>query len=68
MNLKSSLCCCIVKQISIIAQDALWLRHPSLSPDGKTLLLAKGDIYVVNAQDGTAVPNTIHEGHDMMPV
>jgi hypothetical protein len=28
----------------------------------------KGDIYVVNAQGGTAVPITIHEGHDMMPV
>ena len=51
------------------AQDAIWLRHPSISPDGKTIAFGyKGDIYLVNAQGGTAVPLTIHEAHDMMPI
>jgi hypothetical protein len=50
MNLKSSLWLVVSSKLSTFAQDALWLRHPALSPDGKTLLLAKGDIYVVNAQ------------------
>ncbi len=52
-----------------LAQEALWLRYPSISPDGKTIAFGyKGDIYLVNAQGGTATPLTIHEAHDMMPV
>lgn len=47
----------------------LWLRYPSISPDGKTIAFGyKGDIYLVPAGGGTAVPLTIHEAHDMMPV
>lgn len=71
MNLKSSLYCGLLLVASTVtfAQDALWLRHPALSPDGKNIAFGyKGDIYVVSAQGGTAVPITIHEGHDMMPV
>ncbi|BAV09134.1 C-terminal processing protease CtpA/Prc, contains a PDZ domain [Filimonas lacunae] len=49
--------------------NPLWLRYPSISPDGKTILFGyKGDIYRVDAQGGTAVPLTIHEAQDMMPV
>lgn len=71
MNLKSTMYCGLFLIISSIAvaQDALWLRYPSISPDGKTIAFGyKGDIYLVNAQGGTAVPLTIHEAHDMMPV
>ena len=52
------------------AQDsALWLRYPSISPDGKTIAFGyKGDIYLVDANGGTATPLTIHEAHDMMPI
>ena len=51
------------------SQTALWLRYPSISPDGKTIAFGyKGDIYLVSAQGGTAAPLTIHEAHDMMPV
>ena len=52
------------------AQDnALWLRYPAISPDGKTIAFGyKGDIYRVDANGGVAVPVTIHEAQDMMPV
>jgi tricorn protease len=46
-----------------------WLRYPSISPDGNTIAFCyKGDIYRVPATGGVAVPLTIHEAHDMMPV
>ncbi|MCD6068065.1 MAG: peptidase [Bacteroidetes bacterium] len=47
----------------------LWLRYPSISPDGSTIVFTyKGDIYKVNATGGTATPLTLSEGHDFMPV
>ena len=47
----------------------LWLRYPALSPDGKTIAFGyKGDIYTVPASGGLAMPLTIHEAQDMMPV
>ena len=56
--------------ISSFAQgNALWLRYPSISPDGKSIAFGyKGDIYKVDATGGVAVPLTIHEAQDMMPV
>jgi tricorn protease len=71
MNFKKLMYCWSLFLISAISfsQDALWLRYPSISPDGKTIAFGyKGDIYLVNSQGGTAVPLTIHEAHDMMPV
>lgn len=47
----------------------LWLRHPAISPDGKSIVFGyKGDLYRVDAGGGVAIPLTIHEAHDMMPV
>ncbi len=47
----------------------LWLRYPSISPDGKTIVFCyKGDIYKINAEGGAATPLTLSEGHDFMPV
>jgi Tol biopolymer transport system component/C-terminal processing protease CtpA/Prc len=56
--------------ISAMAQsNAAWLRYPAISPDGKTIAFGyKGDIYRVDASGGVAVPLTIHEAQDMMPV
>lgn len=56
--------------IAAHAQDnALWLRYPAISPDGKTIAFGyKGDIYRVDVNGGVAVPLTIHEAQDMMPV
>ena len=46
-----------------------WLRYPAISPDGQTIVFAyKGDLYRVPAGGGVAVPLTIHEAHDYMPV
>lgn len=60
--------CCMA--VGVHAQDnALWLRYPAISPDGKTIAFGyKGDIYRVDVNGGVAVPVTIHEAQDMMPV
>jgi Tol biopolymer transport system component/C-terminal processing protease CtpA/Prc len=50
-------------------QDALWLRYPAVSPDGKTIAFGyKGDIYKVDVAGGVATPLTLHSAQDMMPV
>lgn len=63
-------CAAMLMAAASYAQDnALWLRNPSISPDGTTIAFGyKGDIYRVDAKGGVAVPLTIHESHDMMPV
>ncbi len=55
---------------NIFSQNTpLWLRYPAISPDGKTIAFGyKGDIYIVPTNGGVAVPLTIHEAQDMMPV
>ena len=60
--------CCLVTLLS--AQTTpLWMRYPAISPDGKTIAFGyKGDLYTVSTSGGVAVPLTIHEAHDMMPV
>ncbi len=52
------------------AQDApLWMRYPTISPDGQTVLFTyKGDIYRVDADGGLALPVTFYDGHDARPV
>ncbi|MBC7903777.1 MAG: PD40 domain-containing protein, partial [Gemmatimonadaceae bacterium] len=49
--------------------NPLWLRYPAISPDGKTIVFCyKGDIYKVPSSGGDAVPLTLHEAYDVMPV
>lgn len=46
-----------------------WLRYAAISPDGKTIAFTyKGDLYAVSSAGGAAVPLTLHEAHDFMPV
>ena len=56
--------------VTVMSQsNAAWLRYPAISPDGKTIAFGyKGDIYRVDVSGGVAVPLTIHEAQDMMPV
>ena len=56
--------------ISSYAQNnALWLRYPSISPDGKTIVFGyKGDLYKISSEGGTATPLTTSEYHEQMPV
>jgi tricorn protease len=50
-------------------QTPLWMRYPSISPDGKTIVFSyKGDLYKVDAKGGNASPVTLSDGHDFMPV
>ncbi len=47
----------------------LWLRYSSISPDGSQIAFAyKGDIYTVSSAGGTAIPLTIDESYDYMPI
>lgn len=55
---------------SSYAQDnPLWLRYPAISPDGNTIVFSfKGDLYRVASAGGDAIPITLHEAYDYMPV
>jgi Tol biopolymer transport system component len=67
----ASILCVLVAGVSIAAAQGnpLWLRYPAISPDGKTIVFTyKGDLYRVPAGGGTAVPLTLHEAHNFMPV
>lgn len=49
--------------------NALWLRYPAISPDGKTIVFGyKGDLYKIGTEGGVATPLTISEYHEQMPV
>ncbi|MDB5229935.1 MAG: peptidase [Chitinophagaceae bacterium] len=52
------------------AQDSpSWLRYSAISPDGKSVVFTyKGDLYKVPSNGGNAIPLTLHEAHDFMPV
>ena len=55
--------------LSFAQSEALWLRYPSISPDGNKIAFTyKGDLYTVSSSGGSAVPLTFHEAHDFMPV
>ena len=54
---------------SFAQTNPLWLRYPSISPDGKQIVFSyKGDLYKVSSSGGSAFPLTLHVAHDYMPV
>src|SRR5258705_12642512 len=64
------LCIAVSMVMQVTAQtNPMWLRYPSISPDGKTIAFSyKGDIYKVPSSGGDAIPLTLHEAYDYMPV
>ena len=55
--------------ISASAENVLWLRYPSISPDGKTVAFSyKGDLYLVGSDGGEARQLTSNPAYDYSPV
>ena len=55
--------------ISASAENASWLRYPSISPDGKNVAFSyKGDIYIVDSEGGEARQLTSNPAYDYSPV
>ncbi|WP_194972943.1 S41 family peptidase [Aquiflexum lacus] len=56
--------------LPVLSQNnPLWLRYPAISPDGNEIVFGyKGDLFKVSTDGGTALPLTLHEAHDQMPV
>jgi len=70
-NLKASILVFLLIQSTwAYAQtEALWLRYPAISPDGKTIVFGyQGNLYKVDANGGNAVALTVGASHSMMPV
>jgi Tol biopolymer transport system component/C-terminal processing protease CtpA/Prc len=70
MKTRLSLLLCLLVTATAAAQTAPeWLRYPAISPDGRTIAFTyKGDIYRVPAAGGAAVPLTLSDAQDFMPV
>ncbi|RYF79390.1 MAG: peptidase S41, partial [Chitinophagaceae bacterium] len=70
MNKRLLFMAAIVLSVGSHAQNvAKWIRYPAISPDGKTIVFGyKGDLYKVPSTGGEAIPLTLHEAQDQMPV
>ncbi|HEY6162380.1 MAG TPA: S41 family peptidase [Bacteroidia bacterium] len=56
------------KKVEQSSDAPLWMRYPSISPDGKAILFSyKGDIYKVNSSGGTASPLTVSDAYEFAP-
>ena len=69
--LRSALVLLALVAIASAAAEAApgWLRYPAISPDGKAIVFSyRGDLYRVAAAGGAAVPLTVHDARDFMPV
>ena len=63
--------CSILAAVGPASADdaAQWLRYPTISPDGQTVVFsARGDLWRVPSSGGQATQLTVHEAHDFMPV
>ena len=59
----------LVLSFTALAEEAKWLRYPSISPDGKEVAFSyKGDIYVVSSEGGQARQITSNKAYDYSPI
>ena len=55
--------------VSAYAENASWLRYPSISPDGNSVAFSyKGDIYIVDSEGGEARQLTSNTAYDYSPL
>ena len=55
--------------LTLSAGNVKWLRYPSISPDGETVVFSyKGNLYTVSSQGGEAKQLTTHQAYDYAPV
>ncbi len=63
-----SICCFAVAPL-FAQNQPLWLRYPSISPDGKNIVFAyKGDLFLVSSSGGNARQLTTHPAYDSYPI
>ena len=56
-------------QTSLFASEALWMRYPSISPDGKSVAFSyKGNIWIVSSNGGQATQLTSNVAYDYAPI
>lgn len=59
----------LLKLPLVAERNPLWLRYPSISPDGKEIAFTfQGDIYKVSSRGGVATRLTTHPSYDYKPV
>ena len=65
----TALACAAFGLVAASAATPRWLRYPSISPDGKTIVFCyQGDIYRVPSEGGTAMPLTLGGAYNTRPV
>lgn len=73
MNLKKLFLCLVVTtglgQVAGAQTSPLWMRYPSISPDGTQIAFTyRGDLYRVDRGGGEAVRLTTHPAHESQPI
>jgi len=59
----------LVASAAAADDELLWIRYPAISPDGERICFSyRGDLWLVPAAGGVAVPFTTHVGYERSPV